>query len=130
MPAYDYKCLKCGKIEEVTHRISETVTVSCLDCGTVMERQIGGGSGFIIKGGTSAIHWKEKRLRHKMGEEAGERMKKRYGEGPKVQPNIAGVPQDSWSDCQKLAKECGMNSASYQPLVDKEKSKKIQVVRS
>jgi len=64
-----------------------------------------------------------------MNEEAGERMKKKYRDtGSKITPNIAGVRQESWSDCQKLAKESGMSAESYQPLVDREK-KKIQVVR-
>jgi hypothetical protein len=80
--------------------------------------------GFSIKGGSSSINWKEKRLQHKNNEEAAIRMQKRYGDvGPKVMPNIAGVAQESWSDCQKLAKECGLNSDSYQPMVEKEKKK-------
>jgi len=132
MPSYDYRCGTCGKTEEVTHRISEDPVLVCSDCGGALERQVCySGGGFIIRGGTSSIHWKEKRLQTKKNEEAGERMKKRYGDsGPKARPNIAGVAQESWSDCQKLAKECGMNTASYQPLVDKEKKNKIQVVRS
>jgi hypothetical protein len=66
-----------------------------------------------------------------MNEEAGERMKKRYGDmGPRVAPNIAGVQQESWSDCKKLAKECGMNTDSFTSMVDKEKKKKISVVKS
>ena len=129
MPTYDYRCLTCDKNMDVFHQMSDTAAVNCPDCGKPMEKQIGAGSGFMIKGGTPAIHWREKRLRTKMNEEAGERMKKRYPEGSKAVPNIAGVHQESWSDCQKLAKESGMNHESYQPLVDKEKSKKIKVVR-
>ena len=132
MPAYDYKCLKCGNIEEIEHKMSETLAMTCGECGGVLERQISSNfGGFLIKGGSSSIHWKEKRLRHKMNDEAGVRMQKRYGDaGPKVRPNIMGVQQESWSDCQKLAKECGMNANSYQPLIEREKKKKIQVVRS
>ena len=127
---YDYKCVKCGDIEEVDHRISETPEVTC-GCGGKMERQISlGGGGFIIKGGTSSIHSREKAHRTKMNEAAGVRMKERYSDGAKITPNIAGVRQDSWSDCQKLAKESGMNSKSFQPMVDKEKKKKIQIVKS
>ena len=129
MPTYDYKCIKCGETQEVIHKMSENPELSC-DCGGKMVRQIVlGDGGFIIKGGSSSIHWKEKKLRTKMNEEAGERMKKKYRDtGSKITPNIAGVRQESWSDCQKLAKESGMSAESYQPLVDREK-KKIQVVR-
>lgn len=131
MPTYDYRCDKCGEIQEVTHRISEDPEVLC-GCGAPMVRQIVlGGGGFIIKGGSSSIHWKEKRLQTKKNEEAGKRMREKYGDvGSQVAPNIAGVRQESWSDCQKLAKESGMNADSYQPLVDKEKKKKIKVVKS
>lgn len=129
---YDYKCSKCGHVEEVVHKISEDPSLICSSCGSEMIRQISlSGGGFLIKGGSSSIHHREKHLRTKMNEEAGIRMKARYGDtGPKAVPNIAGVRQESWSDCQKLAKECGMNSNSYQPMVDKESKKKIQVVRS
>jgi putative FmdB family regulatory protein len=132
MPAYDYKCVKCDEVKEITHGISETPDPVCELCGGKLERQITSNfGGFLIKGGSSSIHWKEKNLRRKMNEEAGDRMQKKYGgTGPKIQPNIAGVPQDSWSDCQKLAKESGLNAASYQPMVDKEKKNKIQVATS
>jgi hypothetical protein len=93
-----------------------------------MQRQFSiNAGGFVIKGGSESINWKEKRYRLKRNDEMAVRQKNRYGTGPKIQPNIAGVQQDSWSDCQKLAKESGMNAESFQPWVDKEKKPKIQV---
>jgi len=31
MPTYDYKCLKCGKIEEKFHGINDTPSYVCCD---------------------------------------------------------------------------------------------------
>jgi len=79
--------------------------------------------GFIIKGGTPAMDWKETRNRMKKRESVSERQKQRW-KGPRVAPNIAGVEQESWADCQKLAKECGLDHESYKPMVEKEKQEK------
>lgn len=125
MPRYDYKCGKCENIEEHVHSMKETPEIKCSECGEVMERMISRNfAGFSIKGGTASIHWKEKRQRLKNREELGKRQRERYGEGMKPAPNIAGVRQESWSDAQKLAKECGLNSDSYTPYVEKENKSK------
>ena len=51
MPTYDYECKDCGNIIEVFHGISENPKVVCTECGqTNTERQITGGTGFILKG--------------------------------------------------------------------------------
>jgi hypothetical protein len=78
-------------------------------------------SGFIIRGGTETINWKEKRHHLKKNEELKVRQIDRYGTGPKLKPNVAGVEQASWGDAAKLAKEAGMNTESYQPMIEKEK---------
>lgn len=124
MPRYDYKCPDCENVEEHLHSMKETPEIHCSKCEAVMSRLISRNiAGFSIKGGTAAIHWKEKRNRLKNREDLGRKQRERYGSGPQVAPNIAGVRQDSWSDCQKLAKEAGMNHESYAPLVEKEKKK-------
>lgn len=123
MPRYDYWCEKCDKIEEHVHSMKEDPDIKC-ECGEPMMRLISRNfAGFNIKGGSSSIHWREKRNRIKNSETLEKRQRDRYGDGPKVAPNIAGVRQESWSDCQKLAKECGLNSDSYSPMVEKEKNK-------
>jgi hypothetical protein len=103
----------------------ETPEIKCSVCDSVMTRiftpNIG---GFIIKGGTPTMHYREKRARVKKSEELAQKQKQVH-EGPKIQPNIAGLETDTWRDAQKLAKEAGMNSESYQPWVEKEKSKII-----
>lgn len=128
MPRYDYKCSKCEQIEEHLHSMKESPEIKCSSCGGSMERQIAPNfAGFNIKGGTASIHWKEKRQRIKKSEELEKRQRARYGDGPKVAPNIAGVRTESWSDAQKLAKECGIDSKSYDAHVAKENKKKIIV---
>lgn len=126
MPTYNYKCPSCQKVEEKIHLISETPEYKC--CGVVMEKiftpNIG---GFILKGGTAAIHYREKQQRLKKAEKLKEKQKAVHGSGPRIQPNIAGVEVDSWSDAQKMAKEAGLNHESYSPYVEKEGKKKIIV---
>ena len=126
MPTYDYKCVECGIVSEVIHKMSESPDVSCGKCGGKMEKQFSPNRvGFAIKGGSDAIHWKEKRNRMKKREQVAERQHKVWkGRGPKVTPNIAGVEQESWSDCQKMAKECGLDHESYTPMVEREKKDK------
>lgn len=49
MPTYDYKCEKCGIIE-IFHQMSEHDKTVCPECNTKgLEKQIGSGSGFIMK---------------------------------------------------------------------------------
>jgi putative FmdB family regulatory protein len=126
MPTYDYKCDQCGYQEEQIHSIKEQPVFFCPQCKDAgkevkMTRIFTlNPSGFIIKGGTESINWKEKRYRMKKSAELGVRQMERYGT-PNLKPNVAGIEQESWSDAAKLAKEAGLNSSSYQPLIDKEK---------
>ena len=126
MPSYDYACSKCKITEEKIHRMSETPEYKCPKCGKKMERLISlNRTGFIFKGGTETIHYKEKRNRLKKREAI--KQNKVHGDGPKLKPNIAGVEVDSWSDAKKLAKEAGLNHESYTPYVEKENKNKIIV---
>jgi len=128
MPTYDYFCKKCGKVEEYFHPIKEEPEIKCKKCKKKMSRKISyNGGGFIFQGGTSSIHDREKRQRKKRSEQLEVKQQKYRHDSPQVQPNIAGVRTDSWSDAQKMAKEAGMNTESYTPYVEKEKKKKIIV---
>ena len=40
MPRYDYKCLSCEKIYEITHKISEDPEIMCPKCSFICKRQI------------------------------------------------------------------------------------------
>ena len=129
MPAYDYQCKKCGKVEEFLHSIKDAPVYKCPDCKKVMVRLITlNRTGFIMKGGTPAINYREKQLRLKKREKLAKKEKTRYGTGSSIQPNVAGMETDSWSDAQKVVKEAGMDTDSYTPYVEKEKKKKIKVV--
>lgn len=128
MATYDYQCSECGFKEEQIHSMNDKPSFFCPRCKEGgKEIQMNriftiNSSGFIIKGGTEAINWKEKRNRLKKREELGVRQIDRYGtSGVKLKPNVGGLEQESWSDAAKLAKEAGLNTESYQPLIDKEK---------
>lgn len=126
MPTYDYQCHICQKVEEHIHAISENPEYKCPDCGTIMPKIFTlNTTGFVLKGGTPAIHYKEKRNRLKRNQELKNKQQKKRG--PSVKPNIAGVETRTWSDAQKMAKEAGLNHESYKPWVEKEKNKKIIV---
>lgn len=128
MPVYDFQCKKCQKIEEYIRSISDNSEVKCSKCNTPMTRLFTlNTTGFIIKGGSPTIHYREKRLRMKKREKITKKQKERYNESPQVKPNIAGVETGTWADAQKMAKEAGLNHESYTPFVEKEKKKKIIV---
>ena len=127
MPTYEYGCPTCGTVKELFHSIKEDPVITCDKCikddkPVQMERLISHNiGGFIMKGGTETTAWKEKRHRVKKNADLEVRQMERYGGGSKLQPNVGGVPTESWSDASKLAKECGMNADTYKPLVEKEK---------
>jgi putative FmdB family regulatory protein len=50
MPIYEYQCRKCGKIHEVTQKITDPPLTKCPDCGGKMEKLIS-LAGFQLKGG-------------------------------------------------------------------------------
>lgn len=122
MPTYDYRCSSCGKVEEQIHGMNENPSIAC-SCGGPMEKIFSPNyGGVIFRGGTEAINYRENRYRQKRSVEMERRQRERYGHlQPKVKPNIGGVEVESWSDAKKLAKECGLNSDSYTPYVEKEK---------
>ena len=124
MPTYDYQCPECGYVEEVFHSIKDSPEIHCPMCldrtgdELVMGRMISENfGGFVIKGGGSMAGYKEKQIRRKKNADLEMRQMEHYGEGPKLQPNVAGHEVDSWSDAAKLAKEAGMNTDSYKPQI-------------
>jgi putative FmdB family regulatory protein len=127
MASYDYKCPECGFEEEQIHSMKTQPVFFCPVCKNSgkevkLERQFSiNTTGFIIRGGTESINWKEKRYHQKKSVDLGVRQIDRYGTGPKLKPNVGGVEVESWTDASKLAKEAGMNADSYKPLIEKEK---------
>ena len=126
MPTYDYGCSECGFKEEQIHSMNEQPVFSSPQCknsgkeASMTRLFTINTAGFIIRGGTEAINWKEKRHHLKKSSELGVRQIERYGTGPQLKPNVAGVEMESWSDAAKIAKEAGMSADSYKPLIEKE----------
>jgi putative FmdB family regulatory protein len=127
MPTYEYKCPDCSYTEDKIHGMQEELEFLCPLCKSNRKKTrlkkhftptIG---GFIVRGGSESINWKEKRYRMKKGNELGVRQIERYGSGPRIRPNVAGVETDNWSDAAKMAKEAGMSTESYEPMIEKEK---------
>ncbi|MGW8286544.1 MAG: FmdB family zinc ribbon protein, partial [Candidatus Deferrimicrobiaceae bacterium] len=50
VPTYEYMCAKCGEFEK-EQRITDPPLSRCPHCGGKATRQVGGGGGFIRKGG-------------------------------------------------------------------------------
>ncbi len=50
MPTYDYECKNCGHSFEHFQSMSDDPLAECPQCGGVLRRLIGGGSGIIFKG--------------------------------------------------------------------------------
>jgi len=127
MPTYEYHCNECQADVEIVHSIKEDPVIVCEICkreGKLhpMERQISNNiGGFIIKGWTEAMAWKTKRDKMKTGAELGVKQIERYSNSARLQPNVAGMEVESWSDAQKVAKEAGLRPETYEPIIEKEK---------
>ncbi len=50
MPIYEYKCLTCGKIFEITQKITAKPITKCPECGGDVKKLISNSSSFILKG--------------------------------------------------------------------------------
>lgn len=126
MPTYEYRCPACEIVSEIVHSIKEDPVFHCTVCSTdgktvVLERMISKGIGFTFKEWTEPMSYKMKREKRSLGAKLETKQIERYGSGPRLQPNVGGVEVDSWSDAQKVAKECGMNESSYEGVIEKEK---------
>lgn len=129
MPNYDYRCNDCRVVTEVTHSIKEDPVILCPQCASSgkevpMERLISynNSGGFLFKQWTESQVHKISRDKHKQNSQLEMRQIERYGSGPRLKPNVAGVETESWSDAKKLASEAGMSTASYDPHIAKESS--------
>ncbi len=47
---YEYHCHYCKLTREVYHSIKSDYLVRCKICNKIMQRGVGGGCGFILKG--------------------------------------------------------------------------------
>lgn len=51
MPTYEYRCTKCGNQFELFQGMNDKPRSRCPKCRGKVVRLIGGGAGFIFKGG-------------------------------------------------------------------------------
>lgn len=125
MPTYEYRCDSCGNVQEEMHSIKTDPEIFCENCEskTPLTRLISNNAGgFVVKGDSSTKLYKESRLRHKKNADLEVKQIERYGNGPKLNPNVAGQETESWSDAQKLAKEAGIDTKTYDSYVTSEKN--------
>ncbi|MBP7765715.1 MAG: zinc ribbon domain-containing protein [Deltaproteobacteria bacterium] len=54
MPTYEYACTGCGLHFEKQQSMTDAPVSVCPECGGNVERQISGGSGFIMKSGSAS----------------------------------------------------------------------------
>lgn len=49
MPTYEYECSRCGVHFEKQQGMNDAPLSVCPECGGKVQRQVSGGSGFIMK---------------------------------------------------------------------------------
>ena len=130
MPTYCYECKECGYGFNVTKKMSESSSnESCPECSANECLKVPAMTQVMFKGDG----WVDKntRIKNQMSQknkklEAKENEMKRDAPNVTLVPNVNGERVDSWSDAQKLAKDMGKNTESYNDLVKLEaKSKKM-----
>jgi hypothetical protein len=116
-------------VQEITHSIKETPDIFCPECKiegkeVKMERLISlnKSGGFLFKQWTESQCYKIGRDKRKQNNDLELRQIERYGTGPKLKPNVAGVETESWSDAKKLAGEAGLNTNSFDKHITQESS--------
>lgn len=50
MPLYEYGCSECGKVSEISHRLSEPSPTDCPACGAPKLSKLISAAGFRLKG--------------------------------------------------------------------------------
>ena len=55
MPTYEYLCQECNHRFEVFQQMSDSPLGKCPECGGAVQRLIGAGAGFIMKGKAAAL---------------------------------------------------------------------------
>ncbi len=125
MPNYEYECPKCGEsFEKVLKLCRAADPQECPECGVEAKKLIS-QTGFVLKGD----NWpgKAARIKGQMGRKRkrlGVKQDERLRDQPpvKLAPNVDGERTGTWAEAEKLAKSKGKDTASYKPLVSKEKA--------
>jgi putative FmdB family regulatory protein len=129
MPTYEWRCKDCSETFEKTLRLSEYRELGgelpCPHCESQNTGQIFTTCNFNLKGDD----WPGKSIRiNNQMRERQERLKprqdakRREEPGVRLAPNVGGERVGSWKDAQRLAASQGKDTASYEPMIRKEKS--------
>lgn len=129
MPFYSYSCTTCEKDYNLRVSMEEyDKEQPCPDCGAKNARVWKPCTNMIFKGdGWSTKNERIKAQMRKKNEKLDARqneMRNDTNVGGRLAPNVDGERVDSWSEAQKLAKSKGKETASYEPLIQKEKKGK------
>lgn len=64
MPTYEYKCTKCGNVQENFHSMNSSEQIKCEKCNSKCEKQFSANTNIIFKGNG----WpdKERRMKSQM----------------------------------------------------------------
>ena len=128
MPIYTHKCLECNAEFDIACRISERKDPhECESCGAENSVLVIKPCGINFPGDD----WTTKNLRvQRQMRRKNEKLQKtsadRAAEQPvaSLVPNVEGEQTGSWEDAQKLAKDKGKNTSSYDPMVQNERKVK------
>ena len=130
MPTYRYECKSCLHRFEEFCSIAASESIPCEKCqGKTMKLMSPVNLNFPGDDWVSKNLRIKKQMREKnqlLNEKQKERQFYDRGKIPTLAPNVNGERVDSWSDAQKLAKDKGLNTSSYDKMVHKEKVDKTK----
>jgi len=127
MPFYEFDCLDCQHL--FTKRLSvddRNSDQECPFCGEENTKRIINAVGFVLKG--DGWPGKNIRIQGQMAEKnrrLSEKEKEQKYDAPKYElaPNVGGERTETWEDAQKLAKDKGKDTTSYDQQIRKEREK-------
>lgn len=135
MPRYDYRCAKCGSVQEEQSSVDKfkEFKPECVKCGAECSYQFNPkGIDFILRDGPTGS-WPSKggrikAQRMKASQDAASRQKKRFGNlNTKAIPNYKGNEASDWTEAKEMAaKDVGAEKAAvYDFKIAEEKATKI-----
>lgn len=124
---YDFKCGGCGALEEYDIPLKEFPDhkesgVECRECGATAEYVFNPQSVQISFVGDA---WADKNYQEKAYRNRRSKyLKKRQYEvhkKPELVPNFKGEEADTWEEAADAARDEGLSTESYEPLIQKER---------
>jgi putative FmdB family regulatory protein len=115
MPTYDYRCKACDHEFELVQKMSAPVKKKCPSCRKLqLERLIGIGAGFIIKGGSASVQAEEaEKAKDKKDRKASAKLTETTSTDSKASDSKK--PKDSKGDTQPKSSPKGTSDSSAKP---------------